>query len=159
MNRNGNRKSESAASWQMPKSKSMARVGNPAASPIRCSLFVLSFICKWPCGRSRRVCLWEISPQHGHMPKGRNHISLDYFFLTAFCGQDVDGTLQELQLVTFVMTRGNKKRTTWATTFPRPCKFSMLSTLMEFKPMTASNQSILITPTLSMARDQCFECA
>lgn len=34
-----------------------------------------------------------------------------------------------------------------------------LSTLMEFKPMTASNQSILITPTLSMARDQCFECA
>lgn len=44
------------------------------------------------------------------MPKGRNHISLDYFFLTAYCGQDVDGTLQELQLVTFVMTRGNKKK-------------------------------------------------
>lgn len=159
MNRNGNRKSESSASWQMPKSKSMARVGNPAASPIRCSLFVLSFICKWPCGRSRRVCLWEISPQHGHMPKGRNHISLDYFFLMAFCGQDVDGTLQELQLVTFVMTRGNKKKKNNLGHNFSPSMQISPSTLMEFKPMTASNQSILITPTLSMARDQCFECA
>jgi len=110
--------------------------------------FVLSFICKWP-GRMEEetpLCPWEISQQHGHMPKGRNHISfacLLFFLLMAMtiCGQDATHSLwRQVKKETFPIHANSAFHSGWA-----------------FEPMTASNQSILITPTLSMTRDQVFK--